>query len=211
MKQAELDRMVRAELKNEARSRGWKTINNQAYWKVDDLFFQLLVSTGAREQVFQYFLRVKWYSLDDQLWKVLGMTSNASEPLSLRANGAYTLFGHDVLSGRVTDCEWTTEWLAQNLGSAATLAQKKAAEITPSIQNVDDYLEFIERDYEAILARRPDTAYNTWKEQLLIALEKGDAHSAKEIASARAAANDSGGFVVGGHNFYQCVLKCLNP
>lgn len=211
MKQAELDRMVRVELKNQAKGFGWKTISNQAYWKVDDLFFQLLVSTSAREQVLHYDLRVKWYSLDDQLWKVLGMTSNASEPISLRANGAYTLFGHDVLSGRVTDCEWTTEWLAQTLGPAATLAQKKAAEIAVAIRDIDAYLAFIERDYEALLARRPDTAYNTWKEQVLVALEKGDAHSAKEIASARAAANDYGGFVVDGHSFYQHVLKLLNP
>jgi|APLak6261669570_1056073.scaffolds.fasta_scaffold02479_5 hypothetical protein len=211
MKQVELDRMVRAELKNEARNRGWKTISNQAYWKVNELFFQLLVSTSAREQVFQYFLRVKWSRLDDQLWKVLGMMSNASEPISLRANGAYTLFGHDVLSDRVTDCEWTTEWLRQNLNPAASRAQKKAAEIASAINNIDDYLAFIELDYQALLERRPDTTYNTWKEQVLAALEKGDVHSAKEIASARVVANDSGGFVVGGHSFYQCVLECLNP
>lgn len=211
MKQVELDRMVRAELKIEACNRGWKTISNQAYWKINELFFQLLVSTSAREQVFQYFLRVKWSRLDDQLWKVLGMMSNASEPMSLRANGAYTLFGHDVLSDRVTDCEWTTEWLRQNLNPAASLAQKKAAEIANSINTIDDYLAFIELDYQALLERRPDTTYNTWKEQVLAALEKGDVHSAKDIASARVAANDSGGFVVGRHSFYQCVLEFLNP
>jgi hypothetical protein len=100
-KQSELDRLIRATLRKEAKSRGWESIRGQPFWRDDNLFFSPLVSTGVRERSLSYSLRFKWFSLDDQLWKILGMTSNAHQPMSLRAVGAYTITGQEVLTERL--------------------------------------------------------------------------------------------------------------
>jgi hypothetical protein len=210
MKQTELDRLIRATLKKEAKSRGWQSIRGQPFWRNANLFFSLLVSTGVRERSLSYSLRVKWFSLDDQLWKILGMTSNAGGPMSLRAIGAYTITGQEVLTERLRECEWSPEWLAERMAAISSFASTKAAEVTTTIRSIDDYLAFIERDYAVLLARRPDTAYNIWLESLLIALEKNDHGIAREIATSRVVAKDVGGFIVGGRTFYQRALEYIS-
>jgi hypothetical protein len=96
------------------------------------------------------------------------------------------------------------------MAAISSLAATKAAQVTTAIRSIDDYLAFIERDYAVLLARRPDTAYNIWLQSLLIALEKNDHGTAREIATSRVVAKDAGGFIVGGRTLYQRAIEYIS-
>lgn len=67
----------------------------------------------------------------------------------------------------------------------------------------------MEREHLALLTRHPGAVVNTWKEQLLVALEKGDSQKAAAIAQQRIAAHDSGGFMAEGRTFFQRALAYI--
>ena len=207
MKQLELNRLLNAILKKEAKSRGWKSIGGQPYWREGDLFFTLLVVPVARQRSLHSSLRIKWFSLDEHLWRVLGMSSNASAPMSLHANGAFTLSGQEVLADTVQDCEWSAQWVEASVRAIASAAADKSAQVSSTTANIDDYLALIEREHTALMARYPKAVVNLWTERLLVALEKNYRRRAADIARERVAARDPGTFVAGGRTFYQRALE----
>jgi len=209
MRQTELNRLVNALLKGEAKAQGWKSVGGQAYWRISNLFFTLLVVTGAREQSLHYSLRFKWFSPDDLLWKILGMSSNRFGPISLRANGAFTITGQELLSETLKNCEWSREWIQDRIRTIASRAASKSSEVASGVSSIDDYLSFIEREHAALMIRHPNAVVNVWKESLLVALEKGDKHTAAAIAATRIAAKDTGSLVVEGSTFFERAAEYL--
>jgi hypothetical protein len=209
MKQSELDKLVNSLLKYEAKEIGWKSIGGQVYWLSDYLFFSLLVSTVARDKSMYYRLNFKWFSLDDRLWEILGMPENKKAPVSLRANGAFTIYGQEILSGIISECEWSESWIVASIKEIFSSAGSTASQISNKIVDIDKYLEFLEKAHAELMIRSPMAALNVWKEALLVALEKGDVAAAARIAEARIAAKDSGSFSSHGKTFYECALCYL--
>jgi hypothetical protein len=206
MKQSEIDREARLLAKAEAKARRWKSIGSTQYWTIGPLFFELVVSASAKEGTFYFSLRFKWLDLDQVLWRVLGMSSNEHEPFSLHANGAFVLTGWEVHSMIVRELAWQPGVLAQQIQIAAQQAGAKANEVALQVDSLDSYVEFLERDCKTFMQKHPRAAITVWKEKLLAAMLRGDKAVAAEIAKARIAANDSGGFSSGGKSFYERSL-----
>lgn len=208
-KQAELNRLLSTAVKSDAKARGWRVIAGQAYWRADPLLFTTLPLALARQRSMSFSLRFKWLHLDHRLWEVLGMDANAEAPFSLHANGAFTVAGHDAMESRIEDCEWTPEWLQQQVTEFDTAAAARAAELSRQITTIDAYHDEVRRGHEAIMKRYPNARVDIWQETLLVALERGDRKRAVEIARERIAAGDSGTFIVGGRTFYECAVDYL--
>jgi hypothetical protein len=209
MRQVELNRILSSVLRAQAKRHGWRSVGAQAYWRVSELFFALSVTAVAREHSLHHSLSMKWFTLDRLLWRILGMTSNESQPLSLHATGAFTIAGQELLLGSIRNCVWNKEWLAEQLRSLASSAESKAAEVADAIDDIDDYLAFVEQDHVAFLVQHPRAVVNIWKERLLVAMEKGDREGAAAIAAARVAAQDTGTFMSDGRTFFELAAEHL--
>lgn len=209
MKQKDLTRLLAALLKNEAKARGWRSIAGEPYWTAGPLFFTLVVAANASRHSLYCSLRVKWSCLDDHLWNILGMAENAKAPSSLRANGAFTLSGQEIFAQTHENCDWGEAGLETTLRGVASQAASIAAHVADTTPTIDDYLALVEREHLALLTRHPGAVVNTWKEQLLVALEKGDSQKAAAIAQQRIAAHDSGGFMAEGRTFFQRALAYI--
>ena len=209
MKQVSLTRLINKRLKAQAKVKGWKSVGGFAYWRAGDLFFNLGVHTSAQQHTLHYLLLFKWFNLDNLLWRILGLSSNEAGPLSLHANGAFTIAGQEILSNSITNCEWTVARIDDELIAIVSMAQDKSAQVTRDIRNIDEYLVFIEHAHVALMVRHPGARTNLWNERLLVAIEKGDRVSAATIARARIAARDIGGFMTRRQTFYENALDYL--
>ena len=66
-------------------------------------------------------------------------------------------------------------------------------------------------DRLAFMRRNPRAVVNVWKEALLVAMATGDVAAAAQIAHARVAAGDSGGFSSGGKSFFERAQVLCKP
>ena len=207
VKQSEIDRYLKSLAKAEATRRGWKSVAGMPYWSTGPLFFVLVQTAGAKEGYFHASLRFKWLSLDNLLWKVLGIASNEQGPFSLHANGVFSLTGQEVLTISNSDLQWLPGVLEQQIVITAENAFQRACDISTQITSINSYLKFIQNGHQELMQKFPKAVVNVWKEECLVALETGDAALAVQIADKRIAAGDSGGFICGGKSFYQNVLS----
>ena len=203
MKQSEIDRELRLLVKAQAKQCGWNSVGGSAYWTLGPLFFQLVPSVNAKQASFACTVRFKWLELDRLLWRVLGMSSNEKEPFSLHANGAFVLTGQEILRCSTSGLCWRPGVLAEAVESAMRQARERANEVASCIASIESYLDFVEREHAAFLQRHPGAVTNVWKEALLVAMQRGDLERAAEIARARIAAGDSGGFSSEGRTFFE--------
>src|ERR1041385_1790588 len=121
-----------------AQRHGWRSISGHVFWSEGNLFFVLDCFGLARQRSLHSTLRFKWFSLDDQLWNILGLSSNAAGPVSLRANGAFTITGQSVFEDKTEASEWSPEWVEAKLEDIAAGAAAKATEVASVIRNIDD-------------------------------------------------------------------------
>ena len=203
MKQSEINRELNLLLRAEAKKRGWKSVGGMPYWTIGPLFFCLLPLAIAKSASFQCYLSVKWLELDRYLWKVLDMTDNEHAPFSLHANGAFVLSGTRIMQTSVMGLDWSSGILKGQIESSAQEASERSKAIAPQIQTLQTYLGFIEREHEVLVRWHPGAVTNIWVERLLVALATGDLKMVYEIASARIAAGDGGGFTSGNLTFYK--------
>jgi hypothetical protein len=203
MKQSEMGREVRRVAKAAAKMRGWKSVDGTLYWTIGPLFFSLVQTAGAKEGSYYGSLRFKWLELDRVFWRVLGMSSNEREPFSLHANGAFVLSGQELHSTSVRSLEWLPGVLEDQVHNAMQSAFTRANEVASQISSIRSYLDFIQREHEALMQRHPRAAVNVWKETLLVAMLEGDMPCAAQIASSRIAAGDSGGYSSDGKSFFE--------
>lgn len=210
MKQSELNKLLAATMKSVSKERGWRCVGGQPFWRADNLFFTVLPAAVARERCLYYSLRFKWFSLDDLLWSILGMTANSHAPMSLRANGAFALTGYELLAESRQDCVWITSWLEEAAQSIAAAADAKARTVTDSIDSIQSYLEFIEREHALFMSKHPSARRDLFKEQVLVALERSDYESARAISTERISVRDVGGFISGGRSFFELALAYID-
>jgi len=80
-----------AMIKDTVRANNLKAKQNSIFFKKDDFLCVYDYYIGAESYIFK--LRVKKYAYDDILWDILGMSENSKQPLSLRAVGAFAIYG----------------------------------------------------------------------------------------------------------------------
>ena len=203
MKQSELDKLVAASLRTHGRELDWRAIGQILYKHVDRLFYVLVVGTGARERSLHWSLRVKWADMDSELWRVLGMHSNLDRPASLRANGAFTLFGEEVAWRRLEECEWTSEAISQITSVIVAEADGALAEVREQIQSLDQFMSFAREQHARLLLRSPKAAVTLWKEEVLFHLLKGERALALDIARQRISVADTGSIISNENTFFE--------
>lgn len=93
----ELDKHIKIAVKDTMKEYGYKIRGSMLYKKSGDYFISiLLVATGINNNLINAIGNVKPYFLDDIFWEVFQMPENSEEPMSLRANGAFTVKGLQV-------------------------------------------------------------------------------------------------------------------
>lgn len=177
-----------------------------AYWTVGPLFFVLGPLANAKNGSFECSLRFKWLELDRALWRVLDLSENEEAPFSLHANGALALNGQEILTLSTEGLEWGPGVLAGQVVEAMRRGDARAEEVAGQIPSLSAYLEFIQREHEAFLLRHPGAKTSIWTETFLVAMVAGDMARAAEIARARVAAGDGGGYMTGMKTFFERAL-----
>ena len=83
------------------------------WFQKKDLFFDLIISLRERDRhcYCASVERIKPLWIDDLLWDILGMPENKNEPASLRAIGAFTVYGSEIYSDESELETWETEEL----------------------------------------------------------------------------------------------------
>ncbi|MBJ2156863.1 hypothetical protein [Variovorax sp. IB41] len=208
MKQSELDKKINAYLKQEGKALGWKTKGSSAFRVEGKMFFSLLVSGSAKEDVLYRRLSCKPMAFDLELWRILGMTANLQAPLGLRTDGAYTLYGVSLNEGSIATPKWSEEGLL-NASRGCLVEAEACIKSNHHLRSDDAFMELGEAFNLCILKSVPNTAWNFWKERLIHHVLKGERDQAMSIAEDRIAARDSGGFIVGGQTFYQLSQRQL--
>ncbi|PIF77520.1 hypothetical protein CLU95_4695 [Variovorax sp. 54] len=172
------------------------------------MFFSLLVSGNAKENVLYRRLSCKPMAFDPQLWRILGMTENLQAPLGLRAGGAYTLYGVPLYEGSIATSEWSEDGLL-NASRGCLVEAEACIKSNHHLRSDDAFMELGEAFNLSIQKSVPNTAWNFWKERLIHRVLKGERNQAMSIAETRIAARDSGGFIIGGQTFYQLSQRQL--
>lgn len=87
------------------------------WYQKEDLFFDLQIN--IRERGGHCYCgcveRLKPLWLDDLLWELLEMPENKNEPVSLRAIGAFTVYGSEIYRTETELISWETEELEKNV------------------------------------------------------------------------------------------------
>lgn len=80
-----------------------------------ELFFDLMIYICERDGrcYCASTERLKPMWLDDLLWDILEMPENKSEPVSLRAIGAFTVYGSEIYESETELLNWELEELGQ--------------------------------------------------------------------------------------------------
>ena len=87
------------------------------WFQKKDLFFDLIISIRERNGhcYCASMERIKPLWIDDLLWDILGMPENKNEPVSLRAIGAFTVFGSEIYSDESELEMWEIEELEKHV------------------------------------------------------------------------------------------------
>ena len=95
MKVKELEKQLYKSIRTKVKEYNFKVINGSIYFRKGDSFFHILPYVRYKDNAF-YVLGdfcFKSMALDDMFWDIFDMSSNKTAPISLRANGAFTIRG----------------------------------------------------------------------------------------------------------------------
>ncbi|MFO1251464.1 MAG: hypothetical protein U1E77_10105 [Inhella sp.] len=188
----------------EAEHRGWHGLDGMPYWRQGPLFFLLLPLADARQGHARLSLSMKWRALDRVLWRTLGLS--LPEDLRPHAASAHALPGVTVYRSAVSGLDGPSEALARWVALSMQGAADAAARLAGGLDTLPRYLAFSEREQQAWLQRHPHASSSLWQERVLAALLQQDVAGAADLARARLAAGECGGFRVRGHSLFERVL-----
>jgi hypothetical protein len=90
MKQAELNKLLGAVLRQSAPTHNWSCSRGFVFKATEILFFSVIIHGQVKHPYLSYRLRFKLLAFDDLFWKIVKMEGNLKQPLSFRAFGAWT-------------------------------------------------------------------------------------------------------------------------
>lgn len=114
----ELNKSLTQILKNKVKSYGFKKKDFMVWAATKELYFSLLIDVREKDGhcycTSWEIIKPLW--IDDLFWDIMDMSSNKSEPLSLRCIGIFTVHGMDCF-----ECEQELpEWSIDELESCVT-------------------------------------------------------------------------------------------
>ena len=112
MKQAELNKLLNAALKESAKSHNWKFSRGYVFKAAGPLYFTIAILGRANNRYLRYSLSYKWLAFDDVFWTIVESEENRKQPLSFRAAGAWTAPMTRISEGKLTIEDWNADNLA---------------------------------------------------------------------------------------------------
>jgi len=124
-------------VKEEASKYKIKKRDYMLYFVKGELFFDCHISVSAINNTCLCSVteKIKPLWLDDIHWKFLGMESNSKQPVSLRAVGAFALFGVTVFEKRTELKNWSLDELKETIAEYVAHFHKSIEEGT-----IDDFV-----------------------------------------------------------------------
>lgn len=133
----ELTKALPKILKEKIKAYPFKKKDFMIWYHKKDLFFDLLVDVRVMPDGKCYATaveRIKPLWLDDLLWDFLDMEKNKTEPMGLRATGAFTVSGAEQFKDKVELKEWSTDELEETVDAYLEHFHK-----TVQSSSVDDF------------------------------------------------------------------------
>ncbi|WP_027156515.1 hypothetical protein [Methylobacter luteus] len=210
MSQSESDKILNKLLKEESNRFGWKCSRGFVFKKEKDAFFTILITGQPKIKRLSWSMRFKHYDFDYVFWDVVKLPENKKQPLSFRACGAWVAPSMEVQSGNTTLDKWEEEFISTGICSVFELLDPISLDVASSITSYQSNLGVLENYYSQLMKKYPNAVRTIWVEKLLTCLLESKPNEAKEIASARIAAGDSGGFNYEGSSFYQLANEYVD-
>jgi hypothetical protein len=203
MKQAELNKLLNAELRRAAKAHDWKCSGGYLFKATDLLFFMVGILGRAQQRHLSYSLSFKWLAFDDLFWKIVKLDENRKQPLSFRAAGAWTAPVSTVSESKLSISDWSAECIHVGIDEIITRCEGDAAKICDQVHGLDDNLRVVESLHVGHKETYPKSNKNIWMERMLTAILKNDYREAEKIVRDRKKCRDDGGFLSGNQSFYQ--------
>lgn len=104
----ELKKALPKIIQTEIKKYKFKKKDFKVWFQKDELFFDLMLDIRDNDGhcCFISVENVKPMWLDDLLWDILGMPENKNEPISLRAVGAFTVYGSEIYKEKAELVTW---------------------------------------------------------------------------------------------------------
>lgn len=209
MKQAELDRLLHAVLRQSAKAHKWKSSRGFVFKATDLLFFSIIIVGQAKRCRLFYTLTFKLLAFDDLFWKIVRLEENLKQPLGFRAFGAWTAPTTTISNGELPIADWEGGSLQLAVNEIFTQSELDAEKLSQEIHGLDDNMHVVERFYARLKAEHPNAVTDIWLERLLTSILKNEYRVSEQIVRDRINNHDSGGFQLGSKSFYELANEHL--
>jgi len=206
LKRKELNKRIVAVLKEERKKYGYRSRMDVLYKKRGDFFTTILIHGTEGTKIYgtegkntiKARVSIKPYFMDDIFWKIFHMAENSNEPMSLRAVGAFSLWGLIIY-------EESEDIHAYEEVEAIVKRQLKICE-----EKLSEFLETIREDIEKFLeyADSLDNTglYNKKLGRMLFDIKEGRYVEPQESAVIELGNYRSGNFVNEGKDIYEHIV-----
>jgi hypothetical protein len=209
MKQAELNKLLNAALKQSAKAHGWKCSRGFVFKATELLFFSIIIVGQAKQRHLFFSLSYKLLAFDDLFWKIVKLEENLKQPLSFRACGAWTAPMMKIFESELSIADWDAENVLVGVNEIITRCEFDAEKVSKEIQGLDDNLRVIENLYARLKDKHPNAVKDVWLERLLTSILKKEYVDSERIVRDRMNRQDVGGFQVGHKSFYELANEHL--
>ena len=196
-KYKDIDKEITAALKNHVKQFGYKKIDFYAYRKYKDYFISICFDSG--DSVVTARAYIKPFFIDDVFWDVFDISSNKERPMSLRANGAFTIHGIVLVekSGEIKESLDEIDSIVQNL------LEETDAECIRFIDDLGDDV-----DNYIVVAQKLERDVSLQK--MLFHIENNRFEQALSLAKEELSKGNHGGYGTGDKNIYDFVVDYCN-
>jgi hypothetical protein len=131
----------------------WKKSSNFVYRTANEFFLTATLSVYLNADVTRATFMAKPIAVDPILWEILNMRENAQEPLSFRANGAFTCPMPEFMSGQLEPPTTTPSAIASaflEFARRSSIAFFEGLNVVPFLRQVEQHPNQRERGAYAI-------------------------------------------------------------
>ncbi len=209
MKQAELNKLLNAVLRESAKAHTWKCSRGFVFKATELLFFSIIILGQVKHLHLSYSLSYKLLAFDDLFWKIVKLEENLKQPLSFRASGAWTAPMTIIAKDELSISDWGADNLQVGANEIITRCELDSEKVSKEIQGLDDNLCVIERLYTHLKDEYPNAVTDIWRERLLTSILKKEYRDSERIVRDRMNSHDFGGFQAGKKSFYELANEHL--
>ena len=179
-------------IKNLIKTNKYRHRQNSLYFEIGEYF--CVCDYVLTPEQFVYQMLIKKYEYDDILWEIMDMSDNIKQPISLRAVGAFAIYGVMIESGQIS---YNSNYYT------------KIEELLNNLENV--FCEYIKNNdlYNVIINATGGYQINELK--CLAFIANGEVDRAVEVAKMNIANGKDACFENEGKDFYVRLIKKYSP